>query len=313
MARKKLKARTKIEKKQRLIDLEVDEVSLVDKPAIGEPVYLTKSLDEGEDSMATKKKKRLKKKAEDSEEIIKNQDEEASEESLEDEEVASEDDDSTDDSSEEAVGKNNDSDPDDEEEDEEEEDEEEEDEEDGGDEDEEEDEDEEAAEKATELLVKRIVKAEVKKNLADVEDMLTQSLQLHENVGLALNEILALNMSALDMVMVMVAEDSDDDMMSEEQQAMVTDIRDSIKSVDVKKAGAKISRSRLRTLRDIAAKLTELITSVDDADAESTKGAGKGRKKSLAKSLETINDLTERLEKAEEGVESLRKRYVARS
>ena len=275
--------------KKQLTDLEVDEVSLVDKPAIGETIYLTKSV-KGDNSMAKKKSQQKSKasKADTVEDSVVDENLDAADEVEEEVEDAENVDDVVDDD----VVDEDDVDEDVVDEDEE------------G-----------SVNKATELLikstVKEMVKAEVKKSLTDVEEMLTQSLQLHEGVGLALNQIVALNMGALDMVMVLVTEDDEDSEVNEEQQSLVEDIRESIKSVQdqVSKSGAKMSRTRLTALRDIASKLTELITSVDNQEAEEKKGLKKG----LAKSLSMVTDMSERLEKAEELIEVSSKKLSSRT
>lgn len=211
-------------KKKRLIDLDVDEVSLVDKPAIGETVYLTKR---AEGAKVTTKKK--------GKEPVKKDDAGGTTEP-----------DTVDASS----------------------------------------------------LEKRLAKVEssfqgLQKSIGDVEAMLTQSLQLHETVTVHLNEMLSLNLGALDMCMMLMEESTDEteapaEGATENQtMSLLTELRESVKAVrqEVAKAGAKMSRTRLQALRDIAAKLSELITSVEPVEAEATEGNAGGKKKSALVSV----------------------------
>lgn len=155
-----------------------------------------------------------------------------------------------------------------------------------------------------EQLKKRMEKVE--KNLGEVETMLAQSLDLHEVVAANLNEILALQMNALDVVMMMIQEDQTSEQPASDQppsegeapttMASITEqIRGSIKAVkvEISKAGAKISRGRLQLLRDIASKLGELIQSVDVADEAASKVGKKGTKK--AEVLKTVQKSFESL------------------
>jgi len=232
-------------KKKRLIDLEVDEVSLVDKPAIGETVYLTKRV---EDEPVTKKKGA----------VTKSDDAKPGEAA----DVTTTEDggDTSDDAADETKT---------------------------------EDEADEGGESdsadATKLLAENVNKrfAKIEKSIADVEAMLSQSLQLHEMVTVHLNEMLSINLGALDAVMMLMEEQTTDETAAAEPatenqtMSLITEIRESVKAVrqQVLKAGAKMSRSRLQALRDIAAKLTELITSVEPVDAEDTEKKTVGTKK----------------------------------
>lgn len=207
-------------KKKRLIDLDVDEVSLVDKPAIGEPVYLTKRVEDGK--VTTKKKGKEEPTVVDSPAKV---------DPLKEGET-------------------------------------------------------EASKALLDSVNSRFTKLE--KSIADVEAMLSQSLQLHETVSVHLNELLSLNLGALDAVMMMMEEQTDETVVAEpaaaDSQTMsqkITEIRESVKAVreQVLKAGAKMSRTRLQALRDIAAKLTELITSVDPLEGDDAEKKTGGKKK----------------------------------
>ena len=67
MKRKKVKLR-KVKEVSRLFDIEIDEISLVDKPAIKEEFYITKTAD-GRKIKVGKKKKNKKKKSKKSEKM----------------------------------------------------------------------------------------------------------------------------------------------------------------------------------------------------------------------------------------------------
>lgn len=255
-------------KKKRLIDLEVDEVSLVDKPAIGETVYLTKRV---EDNAVKKKKGEKVTKADpktDDAAVTTKTDEGETDTSTDDEVEDTEADEEDD------AGGDGDADSTD------------------------------ATKAMLNSMNKRFTKLE--KSMVDVEAMLAQSLQLHEMVTVHLNELLSLNLGALDAVMMMMEEQTDDETAvaepaAAENQTMsqkITEIRESVKAVrqQVLKAGAKMSRTRLQALRDIAAKLTELITSVEPVSAEDTEKKTVGTKKAallavtktVQASLETV-------------------------
>lgn len=247
-------------KKKRLIDLEVDEVSLVDKPAIGETVYLTKRV---EDEPVAKKKGAVTKsedaKSGETADVTKTEDgaEDTSDDATDDDETEGEADD--------------------------------------GD-----------ASDATKLLADNVNKrfAKIEKSLVDVEAMMAQSLQLHEMVTVHLNEMLSLNLGALDAVMMMMEEQTPDETATapaaadNQTMSLITEIRESVKAVrqQVLKAGAKMSRTRLQALRDIAAKLTELITSVEPVSTDDTEKNAGGKKKAallavtkqFQSSLETV-------------------------
>lgn len=286
----------------RLIGLEVDEVSLVDKPAIGEEIYLTKSVEGGKVKTKLKKKDILKTDEEvaadggapkagegapaanPAEEETKELDTEAEEEG-EEEDAA------------EADG---------EEEEESEED---------SEDDEEEEEAEEAAVPAAAPaegdVVKRLIAVE--KNYTDLQEMLATSLDFHDQAAQALNSVVVITMAALEMLVEMAAEedmpgDNAEDAASSSDVSVTAntkslgEVRDLCKKFqeDVKKAGAKISSSRMALLNDIATKLNALISSVA---GEEGKGKKKGKKKS-AVVIETLKTQIEDLKKSFTDVQS---------
>ena len=280
MKRKVTKA-AKRSKKQgevtRLLDLEVDEVSLVDKPAIGEEIYVSKSVTkEGGTSMA--KKKKVKKGEEETPKANAQAEGEVEEtEETEGEEGEAADDSSADDSSE-AEGSEGE-----------------------GEEGDDEGEEGEASEevKALKAQVKSLEQGQVTltKSIDEVTQMLAQSMDFHDQAAQALNQVVALTMGALDMLVNMSeaeagSEDPAEDSADSEGAGDAAEGTDAVQAAakavkleiqkfhkDVEKAGAKISSSRLSILQEIATKLTALIESV----VQNNKDAKKGGKKATAK------------------------------
>lgn len=133
----------------------------------------------------------------------------------------------------------------------------------------------------------------VEKSLEDVSGMLERSLELHDVAAGAFNEVVTLTFASLDMVMTLIEERMEDGEPTEEaksQESLLSEIKDSIKSVreEVSKAGAKISGKRMAVLREIATKLSELIESVMNADAK--KGVTKSAMNEVQKSLTSMKD-----------------------
>lgn len=271
---KKITKASKRSKKQgevtRLLDLEVDEVSLVDKPAIGEEIYVSKSVTkEGGTSMA--KKKKVKKGEEEKPKAGAQAEGEEVEETEESEgaEGEAEGDESEADDSSDAEGSEE------------------------GEESEEGDE----AASAEEVKALKSEVADVKKSLDEVTQMLAQSMDFHDQAAQALNQVIALTMGALDMLVNMseesVAEDqAEGEAEATEASAESEGVAEAAKAVklqiqkfhkDVEKAGAKISSSRLSILQEIATKLTALIESVVANNKDAKKG---GKKAAAKKSLE---------------------------
>jgi len=256
---------TKKSGKKRLIGLEVDEFSLVDKPAIGETFYVTKSVEgKGDDTVKTKTK------SEDTTSLVTDGTEtqtavepaEATPAAEETTAPATEGEAATVVTPEQLQ----------------------------------------AVVDSVKSIEGRVVKAEA--SMKAVEKMLTDSLALHEAAAMALGEIVNLNLSALDAVMVLMQDD--EDMMAgegegDQAKGLVQEIRDSVKAVssEVSKAGAKISRTRMTALKEIADKLVALIASVDTTAAE--KGVKQKKSIEVAKALQatlaTLNsDVSKRFE-----------------
>lgn len=115
----------------------------------------------------------------------------------------------------------------------------------------------------------------LEKSLDDVKEMLSTSLSIHEQTAMGFNEIVSLTFGALDLVTNLMENES------EESEKCIKEIKEKISQEDVSKAGAKISSSRLQTLRDIAEKLSQLIESV----------SGESIKESKKKNVESIDEL----------------------
>ena len=271
----------------RLIDLEVDEVSLVDKPAIGEEIYLTKSVEGGKVKL---KKKNILKSGEEEEAAAAADPKAAAPAAAEGEEETKE----IDTNEEEAEGEEAEA-----------------------AEGEEEGEEEEAAEGEEEAeaavegdLAKRVVALE--KNTQELQEMLATSLDFHDQAAQALNSVVVITMAALEMLVDMSEEDMGEHMPEGEGGEANAEMSAAAKSVgeirtlckqfqeDVKKAGAKISSSRMALLQDIATKLNALISSVS---ADEGKGGKKGKKKSVV-AMESLKQQLADLKKSFTDVES---------
>lgn len=142
----------------------------------------------------------------------------------------------------------------------------------------------------------------VEKQLEDVVEMLAGSMEFHEQAVAMLSAQAELMMGALELILVGAQNGGEQ---SEATVQAAKNIKKGIKIFreTVQKAGAKISASRLATLRDIAEKLTTLIQSVatDQKEATSGKKGAKKNKKSLEKTvteLEVMNKKIASLEKS---------------
>lgn len=184
----------------------------------------------------------------------------------------------------------------------------------------------------TDTHEKRIGKVE--KNLSDVMDMLSESLSISEQSGQMLNELAGLILSSMDMLMMLAEENpqllqrpEEDGEMEEGEMEMNTsfkNLRDEISKFfnTSEKAGAKISAGRLRMLRDIAEKLAQLITEVDQKRRDNKKRVSqsksvdvlvegfKGEVTVLKSLIENSNkeiskDFTEKLSELEEKLKSI--------
>lgn len=385
MGNKKKKVKKKNEIK-RLFDLEVDEVSLVDKPAIGETFNVIKSVKgkKGSSSMGKKikkdkvskfkamtnwattfklkgkKKKASKKKGvnhsnenclfckmtakEESEtmglgllcsvcfDCALERDEkgvfddcidgkfdmEKYKEAHPDDPIFKTEEETTDDDedgeeSEENLDKNDNSDDEEDSDDEEEESEEEESDDEEEDDDDEDGEDTEKSEdqKTITDLGKRITKLE--KSFKDVSKTLDRSLGLHEQSANAYDELSTLTLSALDGFMFLVGNEVEEDDEAQKEEGSLTglmgEIMGNMKKVKEmrSKAGAKVSASRMRVLREIAEKLTQLIDSVS-GQSEKKGESKKALDETVATLKSEVSDLKGTLEESEADKESLNKR-----
>jgi hypothetical protein len=132
----------------------------------------------------------------------------------------------------------------------------------------------------------------LEKSLEDVSGMLERSLELHDVAADAFNEVVSLTFASLDMVMAMIEErmEEGESEQAVEQRSIFSEINDNMKSVreEVTKAGRKISGKRMSVLREIAEKLSELITSVMNDDAK--KGVTKNAVNEIEKSLNSFKE-----------------------
>jgi len=123
--------------------------------------------------------------------------------------------------------------------------------------------------------------------------LLEGAAEFHEQAVIMLNQQAELLVGALEMVMMLE--------MGDTQVQQADELRQELKNFHgtVQKAGAKISSSRLQTLRDIAEKLTALIQSV--AGESQKQGGKKGGKQAKKKSVE-MESLTKELSELKKSV-----------
>ena len=110
-------------------------------------------------------------------------------------------------------------------------------------------------------LEKRI--QELSKGMSDLKTLLEQSLSLHDEAARALNQIVELNVMALEQMATMSGDESnsaEEDVSVQQRKSLLADITKN--KPEITKIGAKISTARLNMLRDISQKLSELIQSV---------------------------------------------------
>ncbi|MEZ4871298.1 MAG: hypothetical protein R2827_03425 [Bdellovibrionales bacterium] len=103
-----------------------------------------------------------------------------------------------------------------------------------------------------------------------MKSLLEQSLALHDEAARSLNQIVEMQMMALEQVLMLTGPDEQADGQDGDVTAASrhTDLLGEIKTLkaEVSKAGAKISTSRLRVLQEISEKLSDLIRSVMDGE-----------------------------------------------
>jgi predicted nucleic acid-binding Zn-ribbon protein len=138
----------------------------------------------------------------------------------------------------------------------------------------------------------------LQKQFSELKTMLEQSLSLHDEAARALNQIVELNVMALEQVAMLTqgegANDQGEVSPTPEQTQMMQTI--STFKTEISKVGAKISIERLTVLREISEKLSTLIQSVMG-------GKKDGKKKDLSKSTE---GLVSRVQSLESSVEAVR-------
>ena len=139
----------------------------------------------------------------------------------------------------------------------------------------------------------------IQKQFSELKDMLEQSLSLHDEAARALNQIVELNVMALEQV-TMLAQDQggmadDPNAAPPPDQTQMMETISAFKA-EISKVGAKISGERLTVLRDISEKLSALIRSVMD-----------GKKDRKKKNLEQPTEgLVSRIQSLETSVEAIR-------
>lgn len=135
----------------------------------------------------------------------------------------------------------------------------------------------------------------IRKQFSELKTMLEQSLSLHDEAARALNQIVELNLMALEQVAMLTGEGNGEGQASPtpEQTEMMQSI--STFKAEISKVGAKISTERLTVLREISEKLSTLIRSV--------MGGKKEGKKDLSKAAE---GLVSRVQSLETSVEAIR-------
>ncbi len=134
----------------------------------------------------------------------------------------------------------------------------------------------------------------IRKQFSELKTMLEQSLSLHDEAARALNQIVELNLMALEQVAMLTGEGNGEGQAPTPEQ---TEMMQSISTfkAEISKVGAKISTERLTVLREISEKLSTLIRSV--------MGGKKEGKKDLSKAAE---GLVSRVQSLETSVEAIR-------
>lgn len=135
----------------------------------------------------------------------------------------------------------------------------------------------------------------IRKQFSELKTMLEQSLSLHDEAARALNQIVELNLMALEQVAMLTGDGNGEGQPNPtpEQTEMMQSI--STFKAEISKVGAKISTERLTVLREISEKLSTLIRSV--------MGGKKEGKKDLSKAAE---GLVSRVQSLETSVEAIR-------
>jgi len=136
----------------------------------------------------------------------------------------------------------------------------------------------------------------IRKQFSELKTMLEQSLSLHDEAARALNQIVELNLMALEQVAMLTGDGGTGEGEANptpEQTEMMQSI--STFKAEISKVGAKISTERLTVLREISEKLSTLIRSV--------MGGKKEGKKDLSKAAE---GLVSRVQSLETSVEAVR-------
>lgn len=138
----------------------------------------------------------------------------------------------------------------------------------------------------------------LRKQFAELKQMLEQSLSLHDEAARALNQIVELNVMALEQVAMLTGDGAGGGEGEATPPPEQTEMMQSISTfkAEISKVGAKISTERLTVLREISEKLSTLIRSVMGGNKE-------GKKKDLSKATE---GLVSRVQSLETSVEAIR-------
>ncbi len=142
--------------------------------------------------------------------------------------------------------------------------------------------------------------ASVRKEVSELQDTLNSMLEVHEFAAGAMNALVAMTFTAIEMCssMTETVAASAAVALTEDQKKKFDEIKKSMSEVkpEVQKAGAKISASRLATLQEIATKLAGLLSEVSEE-------AGKvGKKKSASE--ESVSTLSKQVEELQTSLKS---------
>lgn len=137
----------------------------------------------------------------------------------------------------------------------------------------------------------------IQKQFSELKTMLEQSLSLHDEAARALNQIVELNVMALEQI-AMLAQGAEGGEGAAAPTSAQTEMMQTISTfkAEISKIGAKISSERLTVLREISEKLSNLIRSVMGEEKDE-------KKKNLSKATE---GLVSRIQSLETSVEAVR-------
>jgi hypothetical protein len=156
----------------------------------------------------------------------------------------------------------------------------------------------------------KLVKLE--KQVEDLVAMLQESLGLHESAAQALNQAVALIASALEQLATLSTMDTGGEGETEETmaaaknvQTCVQALREQNTSEPIEKVGAKISSARMQMLRDLSEKLAELLGSL--VDSRGKDGKQNGTRKDLELVVTRLGDVEAQIKELASKAEDLPK------